>query len=172
MDEETELESSWPQPSVGRKLLLEFDSFKLNLSYPLISHDVKQKTGSFRANNNSSYINPEIFYLIFAIYDARNNQKISENFYHIPNYDLYFNQLIGSSNSLISKEPNNSKKNSICNLKNSIFSLDGRNTLDDNSLVKLNFLNKIKKVIILFAGIGFFFYLNYFLINIGIIYNT
>lgn len=102
---------------------------------------------------------PEIFYLIFAIYDARNDQKLSENFYHIPNYDLYFNQLTGSTTSAVATDPTcltkstRSNRNSICNLKSSkrsLFSLDGRQMFDDiqtnSTVIKLNFLNKIKKV--------------------------
>ena len=146
IDEETVLESVWPEMAIGRKLLLEFDQFKLNLSLPQVPNELLKTNGSFRINPNSSFINPEIFFLIFSIHDARNSQKISENFYHIPNYDLFFNQLTGEQSF------NHSNRNSTCNLKSkhSIFSLDGKQIFDDiqsNSyLTKMNFLNKIKKV--------------------------
>ncbi len=57
IDEETELETLLPERPVGRKLLVEFDHFKLNLSYPVISHDVKLNNSSFKASNQSAFIN-------------------------------------------------------------------------------------------------------------------
>ena len=112
---------------------------------------------------NFYWLKPEIFYLIFSIYDARNAQKLSENFYHIPNYDLFYNQLTGSTTTTTADSAHfsSSNRNSMYNLKSSkrsLFSLDGRQMFDDcqtnSSVIKLNFLNKIKKV-----SVFFFFYI-------------
>jgi hypothetical protein len=37
MNEETELQCEWPEPMVGRKLLVEFVQFKLSLNLPVSS---------------------------------------------------------------------------------------------------------------------------------------
>ena len=102
---------------------------------------------------------PELFYLTFALFDARNHQKISENFYTIPNYDIFFSQLAAKSKSNSKLLHGNHKNTVVSPNKHSkasaktLFSLDGEQTFDNiaallhsSSFVKQSFLNKIKKV--------------------------
>ena len=99
-----------------------------------------------------------MFYLTYALYDARNNQKLSANFSWIPNYEVYVSQLINSASSQsisrnlssgnVSVQTNNAKKFNSSN----IFSLDGKIFTDSPQSVLSNelkkpLLNQISKVI-------------------------
>jgi hypothetical protein len=103
------------------------------------------------------------------LYDVKNNQKISENFYCIPNYDLFFSQLTKNtkSNSKLSNNNNQNNninhnkissslsKNSTSSSSQAMFSLDGneifetiQSLLNHSHLTKRNHINRIKKVIL------------------------
>lgn len=88
----------------------------------------------------------------------RNNQKISENFYCIPNYDIFSNQLKTSKSS--SKLAYNKNKlmeanaNGVNSLSKTLFSLDGRTTKNiqaissvDSQLIKRTHLNNARRAL-------------------------
>lgn len=101
---------------------------------------------------------PELFYLVFSIFDVRNNQKISENFYCIPNYDIFSNQLktTKSSNKLgYSKNKlMAANANGINSLSKTVFSLDGKKikniqtiSCTDSQLIKRAHLNNARRAL-------------------------
>lgn len=116
-----------------------------------------------------SSINPEIFYMIFSLYDAKNMQKISANFYWIPNHDLFLKQFDKYSsikktntslpiNSMENIQLSTSKASHIdLNKQGSIlnlFSMDGKNIITNpvihlhfNSEIKPSILNRINKAL-------------------------
>jgi len=178
LDEENDLDFN-NSPEIGRKLLLEFEHFNLNLNLPLSTNTVTSKSSLFKETNikvpnlprNSSIhvsINPELFYISFAIFDVRNNQKISENFYIIPNYDIFFNQLNNSSKlvthittSIHNKHSTTLKDNidlikatHTDNIDNtSLFSLDGKKIdslgalLENSALLKQKYLKYVHRAL-------------------------
>lgn len=85
---------------------------------------------------------PELFYLVFALFDVRNNQKISENFYCIPNHDIFSNQINKKTKS--SSKISRSKESSISQniSSDSVFSVDGQYFSNVNELVNSNDLIK------------------------------
>ena len=100
---------------------------------------------------------PELFYLTFALYDAKNNQKISENFYWIPNLDAFVKQMPKSrtslSNDVFNQSPLSTGSTQSQGFKSSVFSLDGRRKFDNVQtmlttlpVVKQALLNQINKV--------------------------
>ena len=92
--------------------------------------------------------------MIFAVFDVRKSQKISENFYCIPNYDIFFNQLKNTkSTSKLSKSklPESNQTN---DTSKTIFSLDGKNFENIQSLaysncdlMKRSYLNKVRRAL-------------------------
>lgn len=72
---------------------------------------------------------------MFALFDVRNNQKISENFYCIPNHDIFSNQINKKTKS--TSKISRSKESSIsqnCS-SNSVFSVNGHYFSNVNELV-------------------------------------
>ncbi len=55
IDEETELECDWPEQRIGRKFLLDFESFNLNISLPL-----KSELNNASKSNSASSIKESI----------------------------------------------------------------------------------------------------------------
>lgn len=188
IDEETELQCIWPEHKIGRKILIDFVQFKLNLNLPLsiISNQLLKSTSSSsistkpstgsggsvtlktslpssQPNGELSAINPELFFLIFSLYDISNNQKISENFYMIPNIDKYLNQLTKTKPMMSPANRShsihqNSTDQQTNHLKSNIFSLDGKTVSEstpqfilqnniNNSDLKQALLNKITKAL-------------------------
>ncbi len=177
IDEETELECMYPEKSVGQKLLLTCAQFKMNLFLPLVSFNTSVKTGPSSTgprlssltqkydSNSLQSVNPELFYFQFALYDARNCQKISANFDWIPNLDVYLSHLSKSTTSpnlnasksfnggavLNNSNQNGSSSGNRRKSLNNIFSLDGK-SFTDNPLSILKpectkpVLNQISKV--------------------------
>jgi hypothetical protein len=158
LDEETELDCTWPEKLVGRKLHLDCQSFKLNLNFP------QPTSSSTNSSTSSSFINPELFFLIFSLYDTKSMQKISENFHWIPNYELFVNHL-NKSKSFISNghsnanqpSPNSSFRTNGHNVEandSNVFSLDGKQLLENVashlssfSDLKESYLNRISKAL-------------------------
>ena len=168
VDEETELECVWPEKSVGRKLLVNFLQFKLNLNLPIISMPcISQsiQSNSFKINTSKTSdpssptsINPELFYIQFSLYDAKSNQKISENFNWIPNYEMFLNQLTKSksfSGTIAQTSSNVTSPSSLQSNQNksNLFTFDGTNLIENAftafnfSELKQKFLNKISKAL-------------------------
>lgn len=52
-EEETELQCNWPEPEIGRKLLIDFEHFKLNLNLPLCVPAITSKSSLFKENNHA-----------------------------------------------------------------------------------------------------------------------
>lgn len=53
IDEETELECTWPEKPTGRKVLLSCSNFKLNLNFPIISTANSTKSNLQSLNRKS-----------------------------------------------------------------------------------------------------------------------
>lgn len=105
-----------------------------------------------------SNIQPELFYLVFSIFDVRNSQKISENFYCIPNYDIFSNQL--KTTKYWNKLAHNKNKlmaanaNGVNSLSKTVFSLDGKHIKNiqtisstDPQLIKRAHLNNARRAL-------------------------
>ncbi len=182
-NEETELEceNHLEKHASAQKLLMNCIQFKLNLTLPSISfcHTVSNKqhsttnpgtpklsTQSFNLNSRSdslslNTVNPELFYLTFALYDIKSNQKISANFNWIPNYESYLSNITKSVSIMTLQNKKNISNGTLvaataatstnqstkANSSNSsVFSLDGRRFISENpeSALNLDCLN-IKK---------------------------
>lgn len=74
VNEETQLETVWPEQPMGRKLLLEFDHLKLNLCYPDTAIDLKSNNSSFRSHT-TQHINV-IIQLTFKLFQSRSKTRI------------------------------------------------------------------------------------------------
>jgi len=181
-DAETDLGCEPAEKEIGRKLLIEFEHFKLNLNLPLSTPTVTSKSSLFKENSNNVpvlprtssiplAINPELFYISFALFDVRNSQKISENFYCIPNHDIFYSQLIKSSKSTNHLSINNKQSKGSTITGNSsvitpattaqanetgtaaLFSLDGKkledltSLLDNPSVIKRKYLNYVRRAL-------------------------
>jgi hypothetical protein len=181
VDEETELECVYPEKSNSRKLLLTCVQLKMNLYLPYVSFNtMQQKSGPTTSgprlssltlkSDSTSFqsVNPELFYLQFALYDARSCQKISANFDWIPNSEAYLNQLCRSTtltanlsgsksfngggavlnnSSQNGAASNGGRKRSLAN----VFSLDGKSFAENplsilKSECKKSLLNQLSKV--------------------------
>ena len=85
-----------------------------------------------------AWIQPELFYLAFSLFDVRNNQKISENFYCIPNYDIFSNQLKTTKSSSSKPGAKNrlleANANGVNTLSKTVFSLDGQSVQNIQSI--------------------------------------
>jgi hypothetical protein len=158
LEEETELDCTWPEKLVGRKLHLDCQSFKLNLNFPLPA------SSSTNFSTSSSFTNPELFFLIFSLYDAKSMQKISENFHWIPNYELFTNQFDKSKSSISNGHANTNQLSPSSSLRtngnhiepsdSNVFSLDGKGFLENAALhlssyseLKESYLNRISKAL-------------------------
>lgn len=101
-----------------------------------------------------NFFKPELFYVSIALYDLKNNQKISSNFDWIPNYEQFAFQMVSHSKSTMSFL-NLTKSNCstiINNLEKNIFSLDGIEFNENpinllNTELKQSLFNRISKAL-------------------------
>ena len=81
VNEETELECDWPEVEIGRRFLLEFEHFKLNLNLPLMTSGVTSiKSSLFKENRENRLsigsgsipmaINVSFFFFVRIMADA------------------------------------------------------------------------------------------------------
>ncbi|CAF0807517.1 unnamed protein product, partial [Brachionus calyciflorus] len=166
LDEETELECTWPEKSSGKKILLTCQHFKLNLLMPIASTiDSNRISLDMESKKLENTINPELFYVTLALYDLKNNQKISSNFEWIPNYDKFMNQYLVRSKSSFLNQTKASINSTMTNSMNTnltqnkgdpiqtnTFSLNGIDFSDNpssllNQDLKQSFFNRISKAL-------------------------